>query len=199
MKIYTKTGDNGTTGLFAGGRVPKDHPRIAAYGSVDELNALLGLVATEARHAQHCLGENEKADTTQLVLLEKVIHQAQHDLFSLGAELATPEPDKHGTKILKEADVARLESWIDELDGKLPPLTNFILPGGSALAGWLHWARTVCRRAEREVVHLSHQDDVADCELIIVYLNRLSDLLFVMARAANQSIGIADVAWKKPS
>ncbi len=206
MKIYTKTGDNGTTGLFAGPRVPKDHPRIAAYGSVDELNALLGIVAVHAQAAHDQQSPDPVASVDDDVhssyrlteLIVEIVAQSQHDLFSIGAELATPEPSKHGTRMLGEGDVQRLENWIDRLDQQLPPLTNFIIPGGSQLAGWLHWAPTVCRRAEREVVHLTHSTPVEDCNTIIVYLNRLSDLLFVMARAANLAQAIPDVPWRKP-
>ena len=200
MKIYTKTGDDGTTGLFAGGRVPKDHPRIAAYGSVDELNALLGIVATHARAAAVLPGAMvpPKIDASARgETLAAMLEQIQHDLFAMGAELATPKPSAHHTKMLGEAHCQRLERWIDQLDAELEPLTSFIIPGGSLLAGWLHWGRTACRRAERDVVHLSHQSDVEDCTTVIVYLNRLSDLLFVMARAANHAQGIADVPWEK--
>ncbi len=207
MKIYTKTGDNGTTGLFAGPRVPKDHPRIAAYGSVDELNALLGIVACHAKHVHDqqpavaaAEGENPVLSSYHLTeLIVAIVEQSQHDLFAIGAELATPQPSLHGTRMLDRQDVERLEGWIDRLDEQLPALTNFIIPGGSLLAGWLHWARTVCRRAEREVVHLTHAGDVEDCDTIIVYLNRLSDLLFVMARAANHAQAIPDVPWRKKS
>lgn len=205
MKIYTKTGDNGTTGLFAGPRVPKDHPRIAAYGSVDELNALLGIVACHAQtvHAKQpaveiARGEDLSLSSFHLTeLILAIVQQSQHDLFAIGAELATPQPSLHGTRLLDGQDVERLEKWIDRLDEQLLALTNFIIPGGSLLAGWLHWARTVCRRAEREVVHLTHSGDVEDCDTIIVYLNRLSDLLFVMARAANHAQDIPDVPWRK--
>lgn len=212
MKIYTKTGDDGTTGLFAGGRVPKDHPRIAAYGSVDELNALLGLVAQHAQASYVQLTSSEVANTQEgamamrqvtaqkmIGLVLQALEQAQHDLFAVGAELATPNPSLHGTKLLKVEDGKRLEAWIDQLDEQLDPLTNFIVPGGSLLAGWLHWARTVCRRAEREVVHMTHQLEVEDCTNVILYLNRLSDLLFVMARAANRALGVTDVPWRKTS
>ncbi len=151
MKIYTKTGDNGTTGLFAGPRVPKDHPRISAYGSVDELNALLGIVVIHARTAHRSLidapNDANPTELAQLVsVIVDIIERAQHDLFCIGAELATPEPSRHGTRMLTLEDCQRLENWIDHLDGQLQPLTNFIIPGGSELAGWLHWARTVCRR-----------------------------------------------------
>lgn len=223
MKIYTKTGDLGTTGLFAGGRVPKDHPRIAAYGSVDELNALLGLVmahaATLQANCQQAAKELAPQDESQrssskqpsgagapspaqqlarITTLAQILQQSQHDLFAIGAELATPEPSRHGTKMLSNKDVERLEHDIDRLEDQLSPLTNFVIPGGSELSGWLHWARTVCRRAERDVVHLAHQPEVDDCSTVIVYLNRLSDLLFVMARAANQALHVPDVPWQKP-
>lgn len=196
MKIYTKTGDDGTTGLFAGGRVPKDHPRIAAYGSVDELNALLGIVATHTQSVLQNPRQNEASQIDDRIrLMLEIVSRAQADLFSIGAELATPEPSANGTKLLKPSDAERLEGWIDTLEERLEPLKNFILPGGSLLAGWLHWARTVCRRAERDVVHLTHACEVEDCTTIVIYLNRLSDLLFVMARAANHAQGIADVPW----
>jgi cob(I)alamin adenosyltransferase len=130
--------------------------------------------------------------------LTLILQQSQHDLFAIGAELATPEPARHGTKMLSLKDVERLEHDIDRLEDQLSPLTHFVIPGGSELSGWLHWARTVCRRAERDVVHLAHQPEVDDCSTIIVYLNRLSDLLFVMARAANQAMNIPDVPWHKP-
>ena len=211
MKIYTKTGDDGTTGLFAGGRVPKDHPRIAAYGSVDELNALLGIVAYHLRAAQPtdkatrdvAAGSGSHAMPRQraeqcLSRLLSIVERAQNDLFAIGAELATPKPAANGTKLLKDADNQRLEAWIDELEKDLEPLTSFIIPGGSLLAGWLHWARTMCRRAERDVVHLAQQHDVEDCTTVIVYMNRLSDLLFVMARVANSICGVGDVPWIKP-
>ncbi len=193
MKIYTKTGDSGTTGLFAGGRVPKDHPRINAYGSVDELNAMLGIVSTHAKAAP-TLPELQAI----VKLLTDAITQAQNDLFAIGAELATPNPTAMGTKLLTTQHVEQLEVWIDQLEDHLPQLTTFVLPGGSPLASWLHLARTVCRRAEREVVHLAHEDNVEDCSLVIIYLNRLSDLLFVMARASNLAHGIEDIPWKKP-
>ena len=210
MKIYTKTGDDGTTGLFAGGRVPKDHPRIAAYGSVDELNALLGILASHVRASQpsplatpshaHSVDANSIPQSQQpsLTLLAEIVERAQNDLFAIGAELATPKPSASGTKLLTESDARRLEEWIDRLEDQLDALTCFIIPGGSLLAGWLHLARTVCRRAERDVVHLAHQPDVEDCTTVIVYLNRLSDLLFVMARAANRALGVNDVPWTKP-
>jgi len=182
MKIYTKTGDAGTTGLFGGPRVSKDDVRICAYGSVDELNAVLGI-----------------ARSTPLTdSLDAMLAQVQHQLFSIGAELATPNPEEHDLKWDGEPHVSQLEQWIDAMEGDLPPLRSFILPGGSPQAAHLHLARTVCRRVEREIVSLSHNPRVSDVSNIIIYLNRLSDMLFVMARRANQYQNVADVPWESP-
>jgi cob(I)alamin adenosyltransferase len=191
MKIYTKTGDTGTTGLFAGPRVWKDHPRIVAYGAVDELNAVLGVLVANSQAKQRVLGET-------LGTLEDFIQGVQSDLFSIGAELATPDPEKQGMCLLTADRISYLEQSIDCVEAALEPLTNFVLPCGSCDATQLHLARTVCRRAEREIVHLSQSEGVHDCTRIIVYLNRLSDLFFVMARQANQQSGVADVPWKRP-
>jgi cob(I)alamin adenosyltransferase len=185
MKIYTKTGDAGETGLFAGPRVMKDDPRIVAYGSVDELNAVLGMLLAN-------LGDGNGA-------LVELITQVQSDLFSIGAELATPDPVAQGMCLLAEERIGFLENSIDEMEAKLAPLKNFVLPGGSLASASLHWARTVCRRAEREVVHLSHFEGVADCSRIIIYLNRLSDWLFVLARHQNALAGVPDQPWTRPS
>ncbi len=185
MKIYTKTGDDGTTGLFAGPRVEKDHPRIEAYGAVDELSAVLGfaiagLLPTQIEIAQRLQG-------------------VQSDLFSIGAELATPDPIANKMCLLSQPRVTELEEWIDQLDAKLPVLQNFILPGGSPESALLHLGRTVCRRAERQVVRLSHDSHVSDCSRIIVYLNRLSDLMFVLARFVNAEAGLVETPWQRPT
>jgi len=177
MKIYTKTGDTGETGLFAGPRVRKNHPRIDSYGTVDELNAVLGLIRCE----------------TLAPGLNLLLDRIQNELFDLGAELATPDPERHGLRILGAHQIAALEAAIDMYEGHLEPLRVFILPGGTRVAALLHLARTVCRRAEREVVGLSTAEPVAS-ELVI-YLNRLSDLLFVLARWANQQANLPDVPW----
>jgi cob(I)alamin adenosyltransferase len=177
MKIYTKTGDGGETGTFGGPRVHKDNPRIEAMGEVDELNAVLGVV--------RCEGLDERLDA----LLQTV----QNELFDLGAELGSPQPDRVGTRRITSTLITRLEAAVDEYDAELPPLTAFILPGGVRAAALLHLARTVCRRAERRVVALRKQAEVAD--EVVVYLNRLSDLLFVLARAVNRSTGAGDVLW----
>lgn len=183
MKIYTKTGDNGETGLYGSPRVAKDDPRIEAYGTVDELNACLGLARVECASG----------------LLDHVLARIQHELFALGAELATPQAAKHGMNMLNDQNVLAIESKIDELESELEPLRQFILPGGTRLAAAIHVARSVARRAERCLVTLRRlqPDDVS--ELTVRYLNRLGDLLFVMARSANASAGVADVPWEKPA
>ncbi len=180
MKIYTKTGDQGQTSLFGGTRVGKDDPRVAAYGEVDELNALLGLVRAQTAEAS----------------LRRLLHALQRDLFALGAQLADPSA-RVGTRRQKaavnEATVRRLERAIDARQRKLPRLTSFILPGGSATGALLHFARTVCRRAERSVVALARQQALDP--RLVVYLNRLSDLLFVLARSENHGRGEAEDRW----
>jgi cob(I)alamin adenosyltransferase len=177
-KIYTKTGDDGTTGLFGGERVRKDSARIEAYGTVDELNSAVGMAASVAPQE-----------------LRELLKALQISLFVLGADLATPHEQKITYKIprVEEKDVKRLESLIDEHTAQLQPLKNFILPGGSVCAANLHLARTVCRRAERLLVTLRDQQDIGEHDL--VYLNRLSDLLFTLARRANQIEGTEDIEW----
>jgi cob(I)alamin adenosyltransferase len=196
MKIYTKTGDCGTTGLFAGPRVDKDHPRIDAYGSVDELNAVLGVVIGQLQLA---VGDARwgNADPTPEELCQ-FLTDVQSDLFSMGAELATPDPVKHGMCLLKSQRIEALEQFIDRLDAVLPTLESFILPGGSQPAAMLHLGRTVCRRAERQVVHLSHEPGVHDCSQLVIYLNRLSDLLFVLARYVNYGLDVQESVWHAP-
>jgi cob(I)alamin adenosyltransferase len=180
-RIYTKSGDSGDTGLGDGRRVAKDHPRVEAYGTVDELNAVLGLVRAYAP------GHPESA------LLETI----QNDLFDLGADLCVPLPPEEAAdppyqlRIVPE-QCARLEAAIDRLNADLTPLNSFILPGGQLAAAWLHLARTVCRRAERAVVSLMHAEAINPQAMI--YLNRLSDLLFVLGRVCNDQ-GRADVLW----
>jgi cob(I)alamin adenosyltransferase len=176
VKIYTKTGDAGQTGLFGGGRVPKDDPRVRAYGEVDELNATLGFAAALEP-------PGFEADFLQSI---------QRDLFTIGAELATPNAAKVKQRISAER-VSAIEAIIDRHESTLPPLKNFILPGGTPKAAALHVARATCRRAERAVVTLARDGQINSA--IIHYLNRLSDLLFVLARAVNQQAGRADVVW----
>jgi cob(I)alamin adenosyltransferase len=183
VKIYTRTGDNGETGLFDGTRVPKSDPRVATYGDVDELNAWLGLARASLEDAQ----------------LVEMIERIQRDLFAIGARLADPG-HRIAERVTKAAvstdDIARLEQWIDTLEASLPPLRRFILAGGSVAGATLHVTRTVCRRAERAMVALGQAGgrEAFEPELL-TYVNRLSDLVFVMARAANHRAGIADLEW----
>ena len=180
-RIYTRTGDSGQTGLFGGGRVGKDNIRVAAYGDVDELNSSLGVVRATAPVEFH----------------DHLFDLIQRDLFSIGGHLATPDPVKV-QKALEKAELSperikEFEDAIDAADEVLPPLRAFILPGGTPKAAALHVARTVCRRAERSVVALAHDETVPD--LFLVYLNRLSDLLFALARLANHQAGQEDITW----
>ena len=182
MNIYTKTGDLGETGLLGGVRVAKDDPRIEAYGMVDEFNAVLGV-------ARACDLPAE---------IDHVLARLQNELFELGAELARPKPPPSDQIRIREEEIAALETEIDRFESTLAPLREFILPGGSPSAAALHLARTVCRQAERRVVELSRTADDAVRPEAIIYLNRLSDLLFVLARAANAAAKVADVPWQKP-
>ncbi|WP_153556568.1 cob(I)yrinic acid a,c-diamide adenosyltransferase [Roseimaritima sediminicola] len=208
MKIYTRTGDAGSTGLFGGPRVSKDDVRIEAYGTVDELNAALGLV--------RAAGVESEVDAA----LERI----QSELFSVGAELASPDPDRHSLRLIGATHIAQLETWIDRFEADLAPLKQFILPGGHPTAAHLHLARGVCRRAERRVVTLSgvpgqagppsgkasdagnetgeggesHPNAGASAECVM-YLNRLGDLLFVLARWCNHTAGVTETKWQKPS
>ncbi len=181
-RIYTKSGDQGETGLGDGSRVPKDHPRVAAYGDVDELNAVLGLAV-----AQGLAG----AESAELAALLRGI---QNDLFDVGADLCVPEAgaESAGRLRVRPEQVTRLEAIIDRYNADLAPLTSFVLPGGTPAAAWLHLARTVCRRAERQVVTLSRSETLNP--QLVIFLNRLSDLLFVLARVCNEG-GRADVLW----
>lgn len=173
-KIYTRTGDAGTTGLGDGSRVGKDAPRIAALGDVDELNAVVGLLLCEAMPAE----------------VRALLTGIQHDLFDLGGELSVP-----GGAFLKDTQPARLEQAIDRFNDELTPLKEFILPGGTRAAALTHHARTVCRRAERAVVAVAQMEAVSATAR--QYLNRLSDLLFVLARWLNKHAGAGDVLWQK--
>jgi cob(I)alamin adenosyltransferase len=180
MKIYTRTGDAGGTALFGGTRVSKAAPRVAAYGDVDELNACLGTVRAESELS---------GDIVEL------IERLQKDLFAIGARLADPA-EKIAERVTKvavaDADIQRLEDWIDRFEAELPPLRRFILPGGTRAGALLHLSRTVCRRAERQIVALG-TDQVEPH--VLAYVNRLSDLLFVMARVVNHRSGHPEVEW----
>lgn len=185
MKVYTKTGDGGTTALFGGIRVPKDHIRIESYGTVDELNSYIGLIRDQEIDSHY----------------KNILIEIQDRLFTVGAILATPpekEVLKNGELRLKklgiiETDIELLENEIDTMEEKLPPMTHFILPGGHQTVSYCHIARCVCRRAERLAVHLSHNEAVA--AITIKYLNRLSDYLFVLARKLSFDLNADEVKW----
>lgn len=181
-RIYTRTGDSGRTSLFGGGKVPKDHRRVAAYGDVDELNSTIGMARATAGPAD---------------FFESLLETIQRDLFVIGGHLATPDPEKVRAALARaEFDSGRVEEFertIDLADEELSPLKAFILPGGTAKAAAFHVARTVCRRAERSVVALAAAEEVPG--EFLVYLNRLSDLLFTLARLANHRAGTGDVTW----
>jgi cob(I)alamin adenosyltransferase len=180
-RIYTRTGDDGRTALFGGDRVTKDDVRVAAYGDVDELNAVIGA----ARSAE------------MMPRIDEVLAPIQRDLFAIGALLATPHPEEHRKQLEKaritDRRISQLEQAIDDGEAELEPLKAFILPGGTPKASALHVARTVCRRAERSVVRLRATSEVP--QIVVVYLNRLSDLLFVLARVANRRAGAGEVTW----
>ncbi len=182
MRIYTRTGDRGETGLFGGQRVPKSHPRVVAYGEVDELNAAIGV----------CLAFCDDPE------MRTVLERIQAELFVVGADLATPEEDgdRVGRKTVprvRESMPAELEGLIDRWEEGVPPLRHFVLPGGSPLGAHLHLARCICRRAERAVVAAAGREAINP--EVIVYLNRLSDLLFTLARAANHRAGQPEIPW----
>ncbi len=190
VKIYTRSGDKGRTHLFGGSRVSKNNPRVRAYGTVDELNGLLGVVRA------HC----EDTD------ISEKLREIQSLLFVCGADLATPEPDADGDqegeqqstvgRRIRKADTEKLEEWIDSYTEDLEPLQNFVLPGGSPVAARLQFARGICRRAERATVSL--QEDGVDVGNVLPFLNRLSDFLFTLARVVNQREGVDEIPWKSP-
>jgi cob(I)alamin adenosyltransferase len=182
MKIYTRQGDKGQTGLWGGQRVPKNSARVAAYGTVDELNAHMGLA------------RSSKLDER----LAEQLARVQNELFVLGSDLATPDDDERIPRIKAEY-ITAMEQEIDAFESELEPLRQFILPGGTLAAAHLHLARTVCRRAERELVTLLADDTERVNEHALPYLNRLADWLFVAARVANARAGVADVPWQSPT
>ena len=185
MKIYTKTGDNGTTSLFGGTRVPKHHLRIESYGTVDELNSYIGLIKDQEISKE----------------IKDALYKIQHDLFTLGAMLATPtekEILKNGKERLnivkvENNSISFLENQIDKMDAELPQMTHFILPGGHTTVSFCHIARCVCRRAERLTTHLKEEEIIN--QYILTYLNRLSDYLFVLARKLSKDLQIEEVKW----
>jgi len=183
LKIYTRTGDKGETGLFGAGRVSKASSRIDAYGDIDETNSHIGLVRSFAKDKK----------------ITKILQSIQEDLFVLGSDLATPleSPARKNIRTITGQDVKRLENIIDEIEEKNKPLRNFVIPAGSNTASLLHVARTICRRAERKVVALKEKERIN--EQCLIYLNRLADLLFVLARFANKLSKIKDVEWNSKS
>jgi cob(I)alamin adenosyltransferase len=179
MRIYTRTGDKGETSLYGGQRLPKDALRIEAYGTVDELNSVLGIARAENSHPE----------------IDQLLDRIQNTLFVLGADLATPRSsDRNDVRRISRSDAELLEQEIDKLENSLQPLRNFILPGGAKPAAHLQLARAVCRRAERCVVRLAHNEDIG--EDLLVYLNRLSDFLFVLSRFANLKANAAEHPWR---
>lgn len=190
-RVYTRTGDEGQTRLAGGQQVQKDHRRIESYGTIDELNAVLGLART--------FNARSEASPAQRDRLDEMLRRVQNDLFNAGAELATLPTDRWAgmVRILPE-DTLRLEGWIDSLNEDLGPLTEFILPGGGPVGAFLHQARTVCRRAERELVGLLREDPHVDPELLR-YINRLSDWLFVAGRWAAKALGEPEYLWDRPA
>ena len=182
MTIYTRAGDSGETGLLGGRRVGKDAPRIETYGTVDELNSLLGLARAEP------LPED----------VERVLGRLQGELFEVGAELATPDPDAHGNRTIGPKHVQAIEADIDRFQSTLAPLEHFVLPTGTRAAATLHVARAVCRRAERRLVAAIRQSEEEISPVLVAYLNRLGDLLFVLARSVNAQAGRPEVVWEKP-
>jgi len=186
-RVYTRTGDDGTTALVGGARVPKDGARVTSYGEVDELNAVLGLARSfNAAAAPSPAGER----------LEAILRRLQNELFDLGSELATP-PDAvyEGMFRVSADDVRALEELMDELQQDLDTLRSFVLPGGGPVSGYLHLARTVCRRAEREILHLAREEEIG--EHVLPYVNRLSDLLFVLSRWFGKQGGESEYLWER--
>lgn len=186
-RVYTRVGDRGTTRLVGGGEVAKDHPRIEAYGTVDELNAVVGIL----RH------HNRGVDSDAARVIDERLERVQHDLFDVGSDLATPaEARWPGMRRVGDAEVTRLEGWIDDWNDTLPPLKEFILPGGGLVGVHAHLARTVCRRAERRVQALvAAEPDVGDgC---LRFLNRLSDWLFVLGRWSAHQAGEPETFWRR--
>ena len=187
-KVYTKTGDKGITGLVDGTRVPKNHPRIEAYGTVDELNAIIGIIRTFL---------NDTDTNTSMEVIDSCLYRIQNDLFNVGADLATPEDSRwEGMTLITKDSIAYLEENIDTLNKDLPPLKEFILPGGGKVGAFFHQARTVARRAERDIISLMQSEE--DIEILpMTYLNRLSDYLFVAGRWSAKQLNEIEYFWKR--
>jgi len=190
-KVYTRAGDDGTTRLVGGQQLAKDAPRIEAYGTVDELNTILGLART--------FNSRTGADPARVAEIERMLRIVQNDLFNVGSDLATrPEDRWEGMYRIEKTETERLEQWCDLLNEDLAPLQEFVLPGGGPVGAFLHQARTVCRRAERRLVTLMHEEPAVG-EGCLAYLNRLSDFLFVLSRWAAQALGETEYLWDKPT
>jgi len=187
-RVYTRTGDKGETGLVGGKRVPKDSPRIEAYGTIDELNSIVGLARV--------FNEEKLSEGEAYRFLDSVLRQIEDELFDLGSELATP-PDffKEGMYRVGEREVKKLEQVMDECQKELEPLKSFVLPGGGRIGAYLHQCRTVCRRAEREILRLSRVEELNEWSL--KYVNRLSDLFFVLSRWISKQTGEAEYLWQR--
>jgi len=187
-RVYTRTGDKGETGLVGGKRVPKDSPRIEAYGTIDELNSIVGLARV--------FNEEKLSEGEAYRFLDSVLRQIEDELFDLGSELATP-PDffKEGMYRVSEREVKKLEQLMDECQKELEPLKSFVLPGGGKIGAYLHQCRTVCRRAEREILRLSRVEELNEWSL--KYVNRLSDLFFVLSRWISKQTGEAEYLWQR--
>jgi cob(I)alamin adenosyltransferase len=187
-RVYTRTGDRGETALVGGKRVPKDSLRIEAYGTIDELNSIVGLA--------RAFNEEKLADGEAHRFLDAVLRQIQGELFDLGSELATP-PDffQEGMYRISESEVKKIEQFIDECQKELEPLKSFVLPGGGRIGAYLHQCRTVCRRAEREILRLSRAEELS--EWPIKYVNRLSDLFFVLSRWISKKTGKDEYLWQR--
>ena len=186
-RVYTRTGDKGTTALVGGARVPKDSPRVACYGAIDELNAVMGLARSFNAEAEASPSRDK---------LETILARPQNELFDLGSELATPpEAEYEGMFKVGADDVRALEQLMDECQAELEPLKSFILPGGGPVSAFLHQARTVCRRAERDVLRLSREEVIG--EHVMPYVNRLSDLLFVLSRWIGKQRGEREYLWER--
>ena len=187
-KVYTKTGDKGITGLVDGSRVAKNHPRIEAYGTVDELNAIIGIIRTFL---------NDSNDDSSMDIIDSCLYRIQNDLFNVGADLATPKHSRwEGMTLISTDSIAALEGQIDKLNADLPPLKEFILPGGGKIGAFFHQARTVARRAERDIISLMQSDENIEI-LPMTYLNRLSDYLFVAGRWSAKQLNETEYFWKR--
>lgn len=190
-KVYTRGGDKGKTSLVGGVRVPKNHPRIAAYGTIDELNSILGLART--------FNTSTSASEDAKARIDTILHRIQNELFNLGSDLATPPEHRwKGMVRVGDEDITRLEEEIDALNEDLGPLVEFILPGGGPVGAFLHQGRTVCRRAERELLSLLDHEGPQVAQDPMRYINRLSDHLFVLGRWAAKALGEPEFLWERP-